>query len=592
MAACVLGQAQDCKTLQESLCLLKKRQSMLGIFGAHEELTDDDDATDDELTDDDEYLEANELTQMLAGNPQTQRLYQIFAGVPRKAPPMFSKPSSGTKAETPPIESMSCSGGIDFYIKVFLTGLMGLAAGYLLMCGFSFVIALINMTTGSCGQETWKSPASEACQKMLLSTLLFSLDIRCFGDKPEALTQSEFDEACSGKSQSVSSMIIGILIAIAVAITLVSRLPVKANFHNDFFTVESWSGIKFYASFYADVTGAQVSTSGLAITTRAKAKLNAGGAGDDEDEDEKECEKCCVKYCPTCCGCEEEKCITMKIKGDSVIKMLAGSGKQKKKLLDTFAKYLPVSIDGFEGKVMPSKSSASLLDGRVQQILDARTADSSKFKAVRRPFTGEFISDLAITALIALICMYAFTRIFAYIEWATKKGANHCSDPMRPGADMCATWRIFTPINVPLVNASDYISLVMSILAFVGVPLYYVLITPMEYRFHSNGAMQEVPLAGWESQENKVFFPEEVQSFEEDDGMWEKKVKMKAGAVYIIKNGVTKPFYLTACIKREQHNLNFADATCAACCGQRQQAVAHKEALMSSLNEFRPGVFV
>jgi len=71
----------------------------------------------------------------------------------------------------------------------------------------------------------------------------------------------------------------------------------------------------------------------------------------------------------------------------------------------------------------------------------------------------------------------------------------------------------------------------------------------------------------------------------------EKRVKMKADAAYIIKDGITKPFNLTACFETQTHNLMLAQAQLA-CGAQKQQANAHNENLASSLNEFKPGVFV
>ena len=49
----------------------------------------------------------------------------------------------------------------------------------------------------------------------------------------------------------------------------------------------------------------------------------------------------------------------------------------------------------------------------------------------------------------------------------------------------------------------------------------------MEYRLHQNGAIQEVLLLGWESQENKVFFSEDVEGLELHLGSYQAIVKMQ-----------------------------------------------------------------
>lgn len=501
---------------------------------------------------------------MLADNVKTERFHAIFKGVPRKAK---------AEPEARPIETICTTSGLDFYIKVFITGVQGFIVAYIMVVGIGFIFALINMATGSCGQDTWKTDASEACNKMITNTLALSLELRCFADKPPNMLQKDFDETCG----IPWGMLVGVGILIGVMTSTVSKLvmalPVKANFHEDFFTVESWSGKKFEASFYADVTHARTSSFGLKITTKAKASLNAGGADDKKSYGK-----------------------TLNIAGDSIILVVAGHGASGKKNYETFEKYLPLSINGFSdgqaakvGSAAP-RSSSSLFDGRLQEILDVRKADAKCFQTARIPVTADLFIELAITVLFVLIAWYVFSRIPTFFFWAMTKGQNKCTDPMRPDADMCAVYRIFLPVDVPLVNASDYINIVLAVIGILAVPAYMVVNKDMEYRLHQSGAMQDLPLGGWEWQNSNITFPEDVEGSEILWGNLEKVLKIELKACYSITQGISKPFSITANFRPKAYKMSFIDpGPCgAAMCGQRQVAEEYKEKLIALVDEFKP----
>merc|ERR1711933_117009 len=107
---------------------------------------------------------------------------------------------------------------------------------------------------------------------------------------------------------------------------------------------------------------------GLEISTKAKIKLEAGGADESNNE-------------------EKGKILT--IEGDSKFSVLSGDGESKKQFLEEFAKHLPVGIEG-SGVEPQTQSSASMLDGRVEDVLKARRGEPSDL--VRRPVTCGFVT--------------------------------------------------------------------------------------------------------------------------------------------------------------------------------------------------------
>merc|ERR1712039_762785 len=121
---------------------------------------------------------------------------------------------------------------------------------------------------------------------------------------------------------------------------------------------------------------------------------------------------------------------------------------------------------------------------------------------------------------------------------------------------------------------------------------WYLSNMPIEHRFHSNGVMQEVLLAGWESQGNTMVFSSDVEGLEVVDGSMEKCVKMQVKAFYSIKEGIKKPFNLTAMFVPKDVKIMLVDRGCASCSGHGQQAAAHWDRFLQLIDKFKPGMLV
>jgi len=499
------------------------------------------------------------LTQMLSDNTETRGFHDIFASVPRvvKGSP-----------ESAPIETVLVPWGSDFCLRACFIFLQAVCTAYLGSVALGIVSTIADVAGGSCGQDVWMVPADEACSQLFQNVLVLRIELRCLGDKPSGMPQKNFDEACGARWPMFISLGFVLAWGAWMVYDRMMKLPVKVHFHQDFFTVESWNGKNFEGAFYADVTAAKLGFFGFTLSTRAKMRLQAGGA----DEDDKKAGK------------------TLHIKGARTVKLLAGHGDARKSFIASFLKYTPVSIEGFGKDATASSTSArtSILEGRIQEILKARLSDANTYKAVRMPTTADLISTVVIIFVLVLIAWYLFSIISNFVGWAIDKGQNKCLDPMRPDADMCAWWRIFVPVSVPLVNASDYINLVVVIIGALATPTIIVAQLPMEYRFHNNGLMQEVLFAGLELQTNKMVFTDDVESMEKVDGSLEKYIKLCVRTHYTIKGGQSD-FTISAKFMPGEVKATLVDPSCAACCGQRQRATAHEENLISSLRDFKPG---
>jgi len=503
------------------------------------------------------------LTLMLAENPETSRCHDIFTSVPR---------SVGGTPENTPIATLPVPMDRGFFIHATLLAFATIIFAYVCTVGIGLVFALANMIGGSCGQETWKTDSDTACTALITNSVALSIELRCHAAKPEDMLQEDFDGACG------SDALIGFLITLALTSGAVvkslwyalGKMPSKVIFYDNLFVVQSQSGKLFTCSFYADVTSARSTLLALEIGTKAKVKVEAGGGDNDEKQGK-----------------------TLTIEGESTVSVLSGHGASRQQFLEEFAKHLPVGIEGFTtGAVPQSRSTTSMLDGRLKDVLKARGGKSSEpteYDSVRKPITCDFLTELIIVYMIMALAWYAFATVSTLIEWATKRGLGKCLDPLKPGEDMCAVWRIFVPISVPITNPSDYLNLVILVCIFIGAPLVYLAIIPVEYRFHKNSVMQEVLFAKWEYLDNTMVFPSDIEALELVDGSMEKYVKVKTKAHYIIKQGISKPFKITAKFVPTDLKLMLVDDRCASCSGQGPQATSHREQMFGLLHQFKPG---
>jgi len=516
------------------------------------------------------------ITTMLSDSQYTRSFYNIFAAVPRVA---------RAEAESAPIETLPVPWGADFALQACLIGLWSLVSAYLLATLIVIVVTLADVAGGSCGQPFWKISPDEACSQMFYKALMFGIDRRCYTDKPAAMSQDDFKAVC-GKPWSIIGGIISFVLWTCYRVYVnVGHIPVKVHFHDAFFIVETWSGQHFEGTFYADVTAAKLGLTGLKISTDARFELQAGGADDDDGDGDDNCD----------CDCtgKKKKGKTLKIKGKQELQVIAGNGNQQKSFVAVFSKYLPVIETGSNaGMAAVQQTRTSIMEGRVQQILDARRSDATTYKAVRMPATADLYTTIIVVVLCSLFVLYCSGTFFKFIDWARRNGEKQCVDPKRPGADMCEAKRIFIPIDVPIVNASDYINVVLVILGMIAIPSAYVASMATEYRFHNSGLMQEVLFAGLKkSQTNKMVFPDDIEKMEKINGSLERYVKMDVRTHYLITDFICGgSFSITAKFMRKSLQLTLVDARCAACCGQRQKAVEHEENLSSLLDKFKSGL--
>jgi hypothetical protein len=293
---------------------------------------------------------------------------------------------------------------------------------------------------------------------------------------------------------------------------------------------------------------------------------------------------------------KEKKGKTLTVQGESTFKVLSGHGASQRQFLGEVAKHLPVRIEGFDNGAQPheagyqNQTTISMLDGRFKDILEARRSASSERDSLRKPFTCDLVTELVLVFLVILIGWYCIAVISTFIGWAFRRGAGQCMHPMKPG-DMCATWRIFVPMDVPIMYPSDYLNVLFLVCGFLALPLgYLVYFVPMEYRFHKNGIMQEVLFGGWEFQDNTMVFPSDVETVELVDSSFEGKyVKVAVKACYVIQAGISKPFKIKACFVPKELKLNLVDVSCASCTGQGAQATDYRERMFQLINKFKPG---
>jgi len=294
----------------------------------------------------------------------------------------------------------------------------------------------------------------------------------------------------------------------------------------------------------------------------------------------------------------EKKGKTLKVQGESYIYVLSGHGAAQSRFLQDFAQNLPVRIEGFSAEAAmveqpENQRLASLFDGRLGEILKARSSDSSEtteYDSVRKPMSCDFVTEFVFVCVMILCAWYVFATLGTLMSWAVRRGTQKCTDPLKPGEDMCEVWRIFVPISTPIANPSDYLNVVLIVCGFIAVPLWYISSMKMEHRFHKNGVMQEVLLAGWESQSNTMVFSSDVEGLELVDGSMEKYLKMQVKAFYSIKGGIKKPLNLTANFAPTDLKLTLQDRQCASCSGHGQAAAAHWDGLLKLADEFKPGL--
>merc|ERR1719384_1335578 len=87
-------------------------------------------------------------------------------------------------------------------------------------------------------------------------------------------------------------------------------------------------------------------------------------------------------------------------------------------------------------------------------------------------------------------------------------------DPLRPEVDLCAVSRIFPPLDVPVVTVPGWINVIMAVVFPIAAIGHYLSEFPTEYRFHKDGAVQQVLMANWESQKNTMIFASDVDGME------------------------------------------------------------------------------
>jgi hypothetical protein len=261
----------------------------------------------------------------------------------------------------------------------------------------------------------------------------------------------------------------------------------------------------------------------------------------------------------------------------------AGSGKVQEKFLGEIASKLPIPIVGVQivFDVGPAPQ-ASLLDGRIQDILDTRT--TTEYQKVRKPFTSNFILEVAITGLIFFVVWYVVSRIFGIPEWAIRKGQGKCVDADRPGVDTCGLDLFFIPFAFPLIKVSDYIWLVLMILGFLAVVAYTAIQMPREYRTFPSGFLEEIPWGEQEWQNVRVVAQDDISAIEQVSDFGDKVLKVSASSFYQVSGGIKSPFSLTATFKEAPTKIRLFDK----CYGKAAQKF--NEGIVTTLREFRPGL--
>jgi len=504
------------------------------------------------------------LTTMLAENPETSRIHEIFGAVPRKP---------GGEREHPPLETLQVPRGTDFYLNFGMTAAVSLITAYFFTVGIGLVMTLVNMMGGTCGQEIWMQDSDIACPQMLVNNMALSIELRCYGERPANMTADTFDSACGGGAwiEAIIAMSLAAMYAYGNMKSALGKLPSQVLLYEHYFVLESWNRERFTGCFYGDVTSAKVGMTGLEIATKAKCELHAGG----EDESQK------------------KKGRTLNVTGDGAVSVLAGHGAEQKAFVEAFAKHLPIKIEGYDGAAKaPQEGALSLLEGNFGTILKARKGTLGETVSIRKPFSCDFASEAIIIALIVVGCWYFMATFSKCIGWAIGKATGKCIDPMRPGVDLCAVWRIFMPLDIPLVNASDYINIVLLICTLIGLPAYSICTMPKEYKFHSQTLLEECLLAGWESQEATMVFASDIQGAELYDGSLEKYVTIQTKAVYTVTGGVEKPVTIKAVYspgEAAKVKVGIVDASCASCSGQGDQARAYRSSIVENVNKLKPG---
>lgn len=280
--------------------------------------------------------------------------------------------------------------------------------------------------------------------------------------------------------------------------------------------------------------------------------------------------------------------------------VLAGSSEAKCSFLQEFAKRLPVSIEGFDGvaevdgatEARASASSASctsLLEGRLGSLLAARRGEGDRTTA-RKPISCDFYVEVLFIVLIAAVGYYCFSVLTNIIGWAMATGRGKCSHEMKPDVDLCDFVRVFSPIELPLVAVEEYVNIAGLAVACIVYPIWTFMNLPFEYRFHGE-VVEELLFAGWESQASTMIFQGDIEGLELVWGSLEKYIKAKISAIYTVKQGVTKPFEITAKFSPQMEmKIGLVDNDCASCSGHGTKALSYKESVMRALNAAKPGL--
>ena len=179
-------------------------------------------------------------------------------------------------------------------------------------------------------------------------------------------------------------------------------------------------------------------------------------------------------------------------------------------------------------------------------------------------------------------------NIFA---WGMATGRGKCTHEMKPNLDLCDFVNVFSPVEFPLVTVDDFVNMGGLVLACIAYPIWVFMNMPFEYRFHEKEVVEEVLFAGWQSQASTMVVQTDIDTLELVWGTFEKYVWVETNAIYKVKQGVTKPFEVTARFAPGlEMKIGLVDSGCASCSGHGKKSISYKDSIMSALNETKPGL--
>ena len=232
--------------------------------------------------------------------------------------------------------------------------------------------------------------------------------------------------------------------------------------------------------------------------------------------------------------------------------------------------------------------ATSLLDGRLGNILKARRGEGEP-ERVRKPISCDLYTEVLFIVLMVAIGCYCLAVLMNIFGWAMATGRGKCTHDMKPGVDLCDFVRVFSPIELPLVTVQEYINVGIFVASCAVYPLWTFMNMPFEYRFHQKDVVEEVLFAGWQSQASTMVVQGDIEAMEMVWGTMEKYIRATVRAIYIVKQGIAKPFEVTARFAQTDMKIGLVDNDCASCSGHRAKALSYKESIVRALNETKPG---